>query len=199
MGYTHGTKWDFTTIKDTLNFLVNKFALKTFPTVKQLDVLTGNKGLSNALCKRGGMYYWATIINLPMKKSETNFGKEYEEKCFNKLSSIGYKVEQMSTKFPYDLTANKHIKIDVKVGRLYTNPKIGSFYTFNLEKKNPTCDVFVCYCVNKEYEIDKVYIIPSKVMQGKKQLSLGQNSSIYDNYKNNWDLLKVYDNFYRHI
>lgn len=36
-------------------------------------------------------------------------------------------------------------------------------------------------------------------MYGKKQLSVGENSSVYDNYKNNWNIIKVYDDFYKHI
>ena len=77
------------------------------------------------------------------------------------------------------------------------NYKIGSFYTFNLEKKNPTCDIYICYCLNEIDEITKVYIVPSKVMYGKKQLSVGEVSSMYDIYKNNWEILKIYDDFYK--
>lgn len=199
MGYTHGIRWSEDLIKEKLNHIVTKFNLKVFPSVSQLNVLNGNHSLSNAICKKGGVRYWAEKINIPLRNCETFFGEDYEEKCFDKLTSLGYEVEQMTTKYPYDLTANKHIKIDVKVGKLYTNKKIGSFYTFNLEKRHPTCDVYICYCINDSCDIDKVYIIPSKVMHGKKQLSVGQIESIYDSYKNNWDVLKIYDDFYKKI
>ena len=197
MGYSHGTKWTEDVIKQKLDSMIAKFNMKVFPTAKQLKDLNGNCALSSAIYKTGGAKYWAGKTNLPLKKCETFFAEEYEEECANKLFELGYEVEQMTTKFPYDLTANKHIKIDVKVGRLYTNYKIGSFYTFNLEKKNPTCDVYVCYCINEINEIDKVYIVPSKIMYGKKQLSVGQNTSIYDIYKDNWNILKTYDDFYK--
>lgn len=199
MGYAHGCKWTENLINKELSLIISKFNLKKFPSVKQMDILTGKKGLSNAICRHGGTKYWAEKMNLDLKRCETFFGEEYEEECFKQLLSMGYVVEHMSTRFPYDLTANKHIKIDVKVGRLYTNAKIGSFYSFNLEKKIPTCDVFVCYCVNKEYEIDKVYVIPSKIMYGKTQLSVGQKESMYDKYKDNWEILKIYDDFYTSI
>lgn len=197
MGYTHGTRWNDDLIKEELGRVIARFNLKVFPSVKQLNVLNGNHALSNAICKRGGMRYWAEKTNLPLKECETFFGEEYERECFDKLSSLGYEVEQMTTRFPYDLTANKHIKIDVKVGKLYTNKKLGSFYTFNLEKRYPTCDVYVCYCVNALCDIEKVYVIPSKVMYGKKQLSIGQTESIYDSYKDDWEVIKIYDEFYK--
>ena len=197
MGYTHGFRWTEDIIRQNLDTIIAKFNLKTFPSATQLKNLNGNWALSNAICKNGGVRYWAEKTNLPLRKCETFFGEEYEKECFDKLVSLGYEVEHMSTGYPYDLTANKHIKIDVKVGRLYTGTRVGSFYTFNLEKKNPTCDVFVCYCLNKQYEIEKVYIIPSKIMHGKKQLSVGQIESMYDTYKDNWNILKTYDEFYK--
>lgn len=199
MSYTHGIKWNEALIEKELNILVAKFNLNVFPSVKKLNNLIGNHSLSNAICRKGGIRYWAEKIKLPIGRCETFFGQKYEEKCFEYLKSIGYEVERMSTRFPYDLSVNKHIKIDVKAGRLYSCLKTGSFYTFNLEKKNPTCDIFVCYCINKEEEIVKTYIIPSKKMYGKKQLSVGEKSSVYDNYKNNWNIIKVYDDFYKHI
>ena len=34
-------------------------------------------------------------------------------------------------------------------------------------------------------------------MHGKKQLSVGQIESMYDTYKDNWNILKTYDEFYK--
>ena len=199
MAYSHGIHWSNELIKEKLDFFILKFNLKVFPSMKELRFLCGNSALSCAISKRGGFKYWADKMNLPLKKSETSFGEEYEEECFKQLWRLGYVAEHMSTRFPYDLTANKHIKIDVKVGKLYTNQNAGSYYSFNLEKKSPTCDIFVCYCVNENFSIDKVYVIPSKVMYGKKQLSVGQKNSVYDIYQDNWDILKAYDEFYKQI
>lgn len=199
MGYSHGIKWNKDLIKRELDTIVTKFNLKVFPTAKQINYLRDSQDLSNAISKNGGFNFWAKELNLPIGQSDTNFGQEYEEICFNSLSAMGYEIKRMSTKFPYDLTANKHIKIDVKAGRLFSNSKNGNFYTFNLEKKYPTCDIFICYCINKENKIEKTYIIPSKKMYGKIQLSIGQISSVYDNYKNNWEILKTYDSFYKQI
>lgn len=197
MPYAHGIRWNEDLIKRELSELVTDFNLKVFPTSNEIKILKGNHKLSSAIYRRGGTRYWAEKMKLPIKKSETSFGQKYEEICCEQLKSIGYEVEKMSTRFPYDLTANKHIKIDVKVARLYRNYKIGSFYTFNLEKKNPTCDIYICYCLNEIDEINKVYVVPSKVMYGKKQLAVGEISSMYDVYKDNWDILKIYDNFYK--
>lgn len=99
----------------------------------------------------------------------------------------------MSVKHPYDLLVNSNIKIDVKTARLYTSEHGNSYYTFNLEKKNPTCDIYIFYCV----EIEKILIIPSKFLR-QTQLCISENSK-YNRYTNRWDYLKIYDNFYKEV
>lgn len=196
MGYSHGKKWSEILILNEIKAIIKNFNLSVFPSLKKIDQIRGCSDLSNAISRYGGVKYWSKKTKLPLGKCETNFGQQYEDFCLKKLSSIGYETIKMSTRYPYDLIANKHIKIDVKVGRLYANKNV-SFYTFNLEKKFPTCDIFVCYCINKEENTEKVYIIPSKIMYGKTQLSIGVKNSIYDCYKDKWSIIKQYDDFYK--
>ena len=73
------------------------------------------------------------------------------------------------------------------------------YYSFNLEKSNPTCDRFVVFCLNKDKSIHKTYIIPSSVLYGKTQLSLGVNSSIYDKFLDKWQIFNDYNTFYNSI
>lgn len=173
----------------------NLFNKGTMPTKKQCDEYMGNCSLSNKISKSGGFNYWADKLNLKRSKSETNKGKKYEnilEKYLNE--TYGYKIKQMSTKFPYDILVEDFIKIDVKIGNLY-NYNNGNYYSFNLETKDIKCDFFVCYALNEDKEIGKVYIIPSFIMQGKIQLSIGQINSKYDKYLDAWYLIEKYINF----
>ncbi|MDY6396051.1 MAG: hypothetical protein SPL29_06485 [Bacteroidales bacterium] len=196
MGYSHGTKWNKELILKEIKKIIERFKFSSFPTLKQINTIRGCYDLSAAICKTEGVRFWAKEMDMPLVKSDTNFGKEYENKCFDILQKMRYKVDRTPTNFPYDLAANKHIKIDVKVGRLYTN-KNGKYYSFNLEKKFPTCDIFVCYCIDEDGKIEKIYVVPSKIMYGKKQLSIGVKESKYDIYKNNWAIIREYDAFYK--
>lgn len=195
MGYSHGTKWTDEMIEQEIRGVMKKGNLTSMPTHSQMDTITGNKGLSVATSKRGGTKYWADRLGLDNKPCESSFGHEYECECMNKLISLEYDCELTKARYPYDLIANGNIKIDAKSSNLYYG-KNGCFYTFNLEKSMPTCDVYVCYCV-KEGEIQRVYIIPSCVLSGKTQLSIGEVQSKYDRYIDAWEIIKQYDKFYK--
>lgn len=193
MGYSHGTYWTDDKIKNAIKEVVEKTKINSMPSRSLMDEVTGSTALSNAVSKHGGTKYWADKLGLEIKSCESKIGYEYECQCFNFLTSMGYDVEFTKARYPYDLIANGNIKIDVKCSNLY-HGKFGNYYTFNLEKPMPTCDVFVCYCVNEN--IQKIYVIPSCVLSGKTQLSIGENHSKYDKYINNWDIVFRYEAFY---
>lgn len=193
MGYSHGTNWTDEKIENAIKDVIKIAKINSMPTHTQMDEITGSMALSNAVSKHGGSKYWSEKLGLNTKSCESKLGYEYECECMHELISLGYDVEFTKARYPYDLIANGNIKIDVKCSNLYQG-KYGNFYTFNLEKAMPTCDVFVCYCLNENSR--KVYVIPSCVLSGKTQLSIGETRSKYDKYINNWDIIFRYEAFY---
>ncbi len=194
MGYANGIKWDDKKICNAIKEVVKIAKIDSMPTQALMKEITGSFALSCAISKRGGSKYWAKKLGLKIKTCESKIGYEFECKCLNLLRHLGYRCEFTSARFPYDLLVENNIKIDVKCSNLYQT-KQGNYYTFNLEKKMPTCDIFVCYCIKDEAQ--KIYIIPSCVLSGKTQLSIGENHSKYDKYVENWQVVRQYDEFYR--
>lgn len=194
MGYAHGIRWNEELIENTINDVIDKAKIRTFPTHKQMDEITGSMALTNAVSRHGGTRYWAERLGLDIKPSESKLGEEYELKCMEQIKHFGYRCEKMPVRYPYDLLVENNIKVDVKCGNLYKGAA-GEYYTFNLEKKKPTCDIFVCYCIDGN-EIKRVMVIPSCELSGKTQLSVGKNKSMYDKYIEGWKYLRLYDEFY---
>lgn len=197
MGYSHGTSWDDERIASAILDVASKLTEKTMPTHSQMDELTGSCGLSNAVSRHGGTVYWANKLQLDTKFCESALGYEFELRCRNRLADMGYDCQMTQARYPYDILVNRNIKVDVKVGNLYTS-KNGSFYTFNLEKSMPTCDVFVCYCIDNDNVIDTL-VIPSCKVSGNVQLSVGKTKSKYSKYSDAWWVFEHYDDFYKLI
>jgi len=190
MGYVHGKMWTDELICAELKETMRILNIKTMPTHSQIIDLYGNQSLVNALVHHGGTKKFANLIGAEIKRCESEFGDAYEIFCSKEITErFGYLVDKMKPRYPYDLLVEGTVKVDVKVSKLYTNNKRKvCFYTFNLEKKNPTCDVFVCYCINSQEQIEKTYVIPSAALSGSTQLSVGISSK-YDKYIDNWNLL----------
>ena len=198
MGYSHGIKWTKENIESAIKDVMDKAEIDTMPSRALMYNITGNHGLGNAVAKRGGARYWANKLGIAMKECETELGYLYEMRCIDFLvDKFGYSCEKAQTRYPYDILVNNNIKIDVKCGNLY-HGETCNFYTFNLEKAKPTCDIFVCYCVDKK-DVKKVYVIPSCILSGKTQLSIGEVKSVYDKFINKWDVIKAYDDFYKEL
>lgn len=193
MGYATGIKWSYETIKEEIVNVMNALNINRMPTSIEIKLVTKNSKLINAIRRYGGFLYWANQLNLEQSSGTTRLGVNGEVKIKEVLESKGYKVEKMSVKHPYDLLVNSNIKIDVKTAMLYTSQYGNSYYTFNLEKKNPTCDIYIFYCI----EVNKILIIPSKLLK-QTQLSISENSK-YNKYIDRWDYLELYDNFYKEV
>lgn len=193
MGYAHGTQWNADLIEKGIKDVMRKARISCFPTHSLIKEVTGSNALSNAISKHGGSRYWAEKLGLEIKPCESKFGERFELLCMEKLQELGFKCEKMPVRYPYDLLVDDCIKVDVKSGNL-CHGKTGDFYTFNLEKKNPTCDIFFCYCLEGK-SIVKVYVIPSFILGGKKQLSIGKSKSKYDVFREDWDVFNEYTRF----
>ena len=196
MGYSYGTKWTEELICAELKEIMGILNIKTMPTHSQMIDVMGNTSLENAVVHHGGTKKFAQLIGATIKESESKFGDKYENLCAEEIKKrFGYDVFQTRPRYPYDLLVEKCVKIDAKVSKLYTNNRQNvCFYTFNTEKKEPTCDIFVCYCVNNALGNEKVLIIPAAAISGKTQLSIGMNS-VYDKYLDNWELIRKYVSF----
>lgn len=189
------TKWTDELVEKEIKEVMKALNIERMPSNSEVKSVVGN-GLACKISKSGGYKYWADKLNLKTKNSETKLGQEYEEKVLKLLQTKGYEVEKMSTKHPYDLLVNLNIKVDVKVSNLYRGSK-GEFHTFNLEKHNHNCDLFICVCVT-DGEIVKTLVIPSKFLMKISQLSVGI-ISIYDVFKDRYDFIEKYDGFYNKL
>ena len=194
--HEYGTPWTEEQIEQGILEVMKILNIDRMPSSSETISALNYNGLSMAIQRSGGFKKWAKKLKLDTKKSETSLGQEYEEYVLNLLKTKGYEVERMSVRHPYDLLVNQNIKIDVKISNLYKNSCTG-YHTFNLEKHNHNCDIFICICV-KDKEIVKTLVIPSKFLMGIKQLGLG-NTSVYDVFKDRFDYIEKYDVFYNQL
>lgn len=195
MGYSHGKKWDEQEIINAIKKVVEQHDMDTMPTHSELDEHYGSTSVSNAISKHGGSRYFAKLLGLQIKTSETKFGEVLEDYCALEIQQrLGLICDKTNSRYPYDILVNRTVKVDVKAGRQFDNYGGAKYYTFNIEKKEQTCDVFVFYCMNSNDEIKKTLVIPSYVLSGKSQLAVGENS-VYDKYDGKWDFIRKYDEF----
>lgn len=188
MGYTHGIKWTRETVTDGIKKAMNTLGIDRMPTRTEL-VSIGENGLACNISKKYGWYELADELGLKMKDSETTLGKKYENIVAKKIESLGFEVDEMAQNYPYDLLINKTIKVDVKSSHMYEGND-GNFYSFRMGKEYATCDVYILVAINKSDEV--YYIVPSASVIQNKQISIGQYSSMYERYKDRWDVLGKY-------
>lgn len=159
------------------------------------------KALAVKISKSGGTKYWAKKLGYGIKSCESEFGNYYEKYALQDIFShtllSGY-VNKVG--YPYDLTVNHNIKIDVKASNIVTNNVGYKYHSFNIEKSNPTCDIFIFYCIDEADRIYKTYIVPSCKFYGQTQVGISaEGVSRLDKYIDNWNLLLKYDDFYSNI
>lgn len=196
MRRTNERKWTDKNIKQGILNVMNALNITRMPTRKEINMVVKNYSLSCAIARSKGYYGWAKELNLPIKYSETTLGKQNEYDIKTKLENLGYEVEKMKQNYPFDLLVNKNVKIDVKASKLYKGPA-GDFYTFNLEKKYASCDIYIAICLAENNNIEKLLIIPASKLKIT-QLSVGKKSK-YDIYKDNYKVINLYDDFYKEL
>ncbi len=189
MGYTHGYRWTDHDIKQAVITVVDSCGLDRMPSRKECVDFYNSESLANAVSRRyGGWYKLANDLGLPIKKSETYLGKIHEGVATNMLTDRGFSVVRMPQNFPYDLLVDDAVKVDVKASRLYRG-KLGNFYTYNLEKKYATCDLYILFALDDESNIVDTYIVPSKFVINNTQISIGEFNSKYHKFKDRWDYI----------
>lgn len=188
MGYAHGIQWSDELIKKKILEAKEALELDRMPSRAECEQFFHNTSLTNAVSRRVGWYALANELNLPIKSSETYFGKRYEAVAEEMLISKGFSVRRMSTIFPYDLLIDDCVKIDVKASHLYRG-KNGNFYTFNLEKDYATCDMYILFAINDANDISETFVIPSKFVVSKSQISIGEHASKYHRFVDKWEYI----------
>lgn len=199
MGYVHGKRWTEDEVKEKIMEIVNELNLDYFPTKTQMNEFYGDKSLSSKVSKLGSQYY-AGLLGLKLSYCESEFGNVFEELAIDEIrENTGFLSLHTNSRYPYDLLTNGNIKVDVKASkRLKGKDSDFHIYSFNLEKREPTCDIFIFYCINENMEIDKRIIIPSCLLSGKTQLGVGGLSK-WDAYIDKWEYFDAYNEFYNSI
>lgn len=196
MGYTHGEAWTDELIEQKIKEVVKKLNLDHFPTHTEIVKALGSKGLASKISKHKGTVYWAEKLGLPLKYSETTFGNKFEIEAISDIfENTGLHSVQTSSRHPYDLIVDNSVKIDVKVSKEFTNNCNSKAFSFNLEKREPTCDIFILYCLNDDETYRKVLIVPACSLLGQTQIGVGENSK-WNFYSERWDFIKKYSDFF---
>lgn len=196
MGYTHGKNWTDEEIEKGILYVVNQLKLDHFPTHTEMDSVIGNKSLSCVISKRQGSLYWAEKLGLTVKYSETSFGNRHEVIAINDIyENTNLNSIQTSSRHPYDLLVDNCVKIDVKAAKSFTNNSGVKAHSFNLEKREPTCDIFILYCLDDNEIPTKILVIPACSLLGQTQIGIGEKSK-WDYYINKWNYITEYRNFF---
>lgn len=183
------TTWTDALIEEKVQEVIQGLGLNRMPSSSECNKYFGDFRLSNAITKKKGWYEMAKHMNLPVKESDTLTGKTAEKYITNILEGMGYTVEQMSTRYPYDLFVNGCVKVDVKSAHIYHGPD-GDFYTFNIEKPHATCDVYVLVQLQEKNDPSRIMIVPAAVVPSQTQISMGINKSKYHQYTDRWDYIE---------
>ena len=197
MGYTHGRKWSEDEVKKEIMNIVETLDLKHFPTKSQIINFYGNNSLANKISRSGGSRYYADLLKLEIVNCESEFGNFFEELAIDEiLENTGFSSLHTNVRYPYDLLTNGNIKVDVKASKKVKNKNANfPYHSFNLEKREPTCDIFVFYCLDEDMEIEKRVIVPSCLLSGKTQVGIGGLSK-WDAYIDKWEYFDMYNKFY---
>ena len=196
MGYTHGMKWNENTIRIEIKKTMDMLNIEHMPSRTEMKSALLNDALANKIARTGGFPFWANKLNIEEKESETRLGQSYEVKAMGLIEEKGFKIDRMTTKYPFDLLVNNNIKVDVKVGKP-GDIRGSRVHTFRTAKKYATCDLYMIFALKEDEEIERLFIIPGSELKVV-TLCIGRKSK-YDKYINRWDLLKKYDNFYNNL
>ena len=194
MGYTHGTKWTDDMIAKSVLQVKDALSLDRMPSRQECKDYFHDEALVNAIARRKGWYALAGELGLPIKESETYFGKSQETVAAEMLISRGHSVRRMSQNFPYDLLVDDAVKVDVKASHLYKGPN-GSFYSFRVDKPFATCDIYFLFALNDDNTNRDIYIIPSVFVVAQTQISIGETKSKYQRFIDGWDYIEQYSDF----
>jgi hypothetical protein len=190
-------KWTSELLKEELIKSIKVLGIDRMPTGQELKSI-GRNDLHCKISRTKKYSGWAEELGLGLKSgSTTREGQEHEKKVMHLLEGLGYEVEQMAHKFPYDLLVNGCVKIDVKMANAYLLRGESRVHTFGINKEKPTSDILICLANDEEGNVERMFIIPSHHVQ-MKMLNVGANSK-YNKYVDKFEYIKQYSDFYKTI
>lgn len=184
-------------IKTSIQDVMKKLKLARMPSSTEITELNGNNILHNNIVRSYGYREWAVKLNLELKDSETQLGNDYESNIVDLLRKKGYQINKMTTNHPFDLLINNSVKVDVKVAKPHMLRGESRVHAFATNKRFGSCDLYIAVALSEQEEIEKILIIPSHRLQIV-TLCIGKNSK-YDVYKNRFDLIDKYSQFFEAI
>jgi hypothetical protein len=189
--------WNNQRIEEQIRRSISVLQINRMPTAQELTSI-GRNDLHCAISKSTQKYSgWAKDLNLQLKSCDTRTGQKYELEAENLLVQRGYKVGQMTTKFPYDILVEDFLKVDVKAGKAYTN--FGErYFTFRIAKEKPTCDIYFCFTLDESEKIENILIIPSHFVKVK-TLTFRDNNVKWMSFKDKWLYIDQYLEFFKTI
>ncbi|MEJ8548433.1 hypothetical protein [Brevibacillus borstelensis] len=192
----YGRIWSEERVKDEILECMRILLIDRMPTAQEL-VSIGRNDLHCKISKTKRYSGWAEELGILLKSCDTRTGQSYEAVVKDLLEQRGYQAERMSTKYPYDLLVNGHLKVDVKVAKPHMLRGESRVHTFAIRKVKQTCDLYVLMALDEEDHFERIFIIPSHVLNVV-TLCVGQESK-WNAYVDRWDLVKTYDDFFRGV
>ena len=181
--------------KTSILNIMHQLNIDKMPSSNDILKVTGNHTLHNYISRHGGYRYFAGLLNLELKESETKLGQDYEEIVISILESKGFTVERMTTGHPFDLLINKTVKIDVKTARPHLLRGESRVHTFGINKKYGSCDIYITVALDEEDNIEKLLVIPSHHLR-LVTLCIGRSSK-YDIYNYQFEYIQKYSEFFK--
>lgn len=188
--------WNQTEIEKAIKNFINTDvdANLKFPSAKLLRSKK-RADLENAINRSGGFIYWRKKMGYDEQNISSVIGWGGEEIVKQILTSMGYKVEKQTSTSFYDFVVNDCVRIECKFSNVYRG-KTGEYFSFNLERKEKDCDIFIIVCKYKNTSL-KILVIPHIKVFNQKQISVGLENSKWDCYENKFDYIDKYEKFYK--
>lgn len=184
-------------VKKDILLLTEELRVDRMPVTSEvIDSSFGNP-LHNCIIRLGGYRYFAELMNLPIKHSETKLGQDYEYVIIDILRGMGHSVIKMTTGHPFDVLVNNAVKIDIKVANHRTDNRGSKIHTFGINKRHGSCDIYITATLTDSGEIDRILVIPSHHLRVV-TLCIGENSK-YNKYDRRFDYIDKYSRFYKSI
>lgn len=186
--------WTEDKVKAEILNVVNALCIDRMPTKVELESVCGDSRITNVISKRGGYKYWANLLNLQMKNSDTKTGWSHEKLAMEILKRKGFLVEKMSTKFAYDLLIDGVVKVDVKGAKPFYNGS-SRIHTFNIRKEFQTCDIYLLICIDDNNKLEKTLVVPGHLLQ--QTTASVTRSHRLNEYQGRYDLIERYLEFFK--
>ena len=178
--------------------VMNALGLDRIPTANEIIDYYDSHALCAVISKYGGFEYFAKMLGCKIKESNASFGRSYEKVALEDIKKeTGLEGILTSHKHPYDIYAGSGVKVDVKVSRLKPlDAKRRSLYEIYIGRKEPTCDLYLIYCLDEDEIPFKRLVIPSCILRDKQLIAIGFDSK-WDLFDEKWHYFNTYERFYR--